>query len=483
MPPSSAVPGREGKSKRAAAGHPTSRLVAVAAVAFVVPVAALMPLWRADAAAAAPGAARTGGDAPNRELVAEVERLRAERDIWTDAQRRAAGAAPRPEAAPAALAADGENAVAPAAGTSEAVDALLGDLMAQLRGGGLRGRFEQQPYELVRFVLGNWLACGQPQAALALLRRLPPELVDTEIVAQVGQALKAAGDVAGAREALLSGLRQDGFDWGVVTMLADVDPVAGLARLREIAALDPAGPGPGFHTAELDLLLAAGRTDEAKALLRTVGREPGAWGDGDVPPWLEVLVNRAPALALEMLDHGPPQGIGNVEAAILRARSQRAVGDGAAAQATLTGVVREHPDADYAWNMLAEIDAAAALHMLESLGSAAASPGLSVRRADLLLRTGRTDEAAGILLGIAESNWELARDALLRASPDIAVAKARQHRDDELLGDAADQAWQAGRQQQAIDLWREAQQIDPGDGEWREKLRAALTGGQPLGGN
>jgi Flp pilus assembly protein TadD len=113
-------------------------------------------------------------------------------------------------------------------------------------------------------------------------------------------------------------------------------------------------------------------------------------------------------------------------------------------------------------------------------------PHLWGQAGNALQAQGRTGEAVDAWMRAFEgdpSEWETG-DALRKHAPALLWAHverlASTTRDDEVLGDLADLNWRDGRTEQALELWRRARSLDPGDSEWSNKLRAVALGKEPL---
>ena len=460
-------------SARTGGRHSTLSLLGVAALAFAAPIA-----WNGLTAGAGtvPRPVGSGTDEPTEvaTLQDELRRLRAEWEQW---QAPAHGAADRSEAAPAdavsPASAAAVEAVGPRLDHADLLDLLMADLASQLAAGTLAASYAEQPAQLAAMVFAGWLDSGRTDRALALLRRLPAGTVDTESIARLANDLVALHDTNGAREVFLTGLRDFPGDRRFVAGIANVDPEAGLAMLRQGRSLDPEA-AIETGAAELELLLAARHTEEAEALLQQLrAREPLSAENGLDASWIPALLERAPKQLLALLaDQGPA-------ANHLRVAAHRAAGDSAAVTATLREIVGGNPGDAYAWNQLAEIDLEDTLQRIERVEQDPHGE-LASCRAQMLIRAGRTEEARGVLMTLAERNWGQAAYGLLQVAPEWAVAQARQRRDDEVLGDAADQAWQRGDHQAAEALWREAMAFDRNDSEWSGKLRRLRLGRDPL---
>lgn len=262
-----------------------------AAVGLVVgiPVGALCTgTWRARAtpsalelAPAANHAARglgaTGEDATALRL--ELERLRDELASERAASERRAvdSVAVRAVDAGAARAAEG--------GTDE--------LSRLIESGALHSALSNDPDGAAAFLFQTYLRAGLPQDALLVLRAhdLP-----ADASADVAQALFAAGDRAGATEALVLGLERhaEDFDWRDPRwgpQLERNDPAAALAALERWKAARGDAPDARMDTRRAALLARLGRGAESRALLEWVWQNSApnelAWRTlGDVDPKL-----------------------------------------------------------------------------------------------------------------------------------------------------------------------------------------------------
>lgn len=472
-------------------GHPTSSLIATSLIAAIVPVCCLLPLLAS--AAPAPTSGESASSADVAALSREVAILRDERQRWlanSDAaggsREQAPDAVPSPEVTASANHAAAEGLHGAGITNAESVDRLLAELLSLQQSGLLRERFLVHPQRLAGIVLGELLEANQADRAMSVLRDLQAGIVDGETIARIGKALLGAKDISGAREAFLTGIRHGEEDWEIVKGIAAIDPEAGLAELRTTSHTDAFGPEGDFATKELELLFACNRLDEARASLTNLVAESAHLSDAgehEPPTWLNVLLERAPRMAIELLESGRVRIANPAEAALTKAKAWHAAGNSAAATQALTAMIREEPDSDRGWALLAEVDAEEALRLVETMNGPDPEGSIAARRADFLHRLGRTEEARSLLTRANGPQSYEAGQVLLRIDRDLAIAKARTNRDDELLGDAADLAWQAGNREGAIQLWRESARIDPRDGEWRSKLRQVSRGRDPLGNN
>ncbi|MGE3353899.1 MAG: hypothetical protein AB7O84_19330 [Planctomycetota bacterium] len=476
------APRSSGSSWPVLAGGGTALAAATAAV-----------LWWAggDQPALQPG--RDAGGAPAatagasleelRQLRAENEALRLQLANGANS-RRAAGTATD---ASAPVGGDGvaDAGAAPAVAGADGLDGvrgLLNDELAELLQSGLFAEaFAERPERLCDMLVSAWLLVKRPVRARRLLRRMPLGLVVAGRGARVASALREQGDDVSAKEALILGLRRNPNEWSVLEQMAQLDPAAGLALLRE------EGVGTGSSPRERQLsqfrmLLALGDPEQIRSALQQLraGRQPE---DGDTPVWVEWLVQHQPALAVELLDDGPLTADSAARGVAL-ARAMRGAGDADGARTRLLDVLRlaapDSESATQARELLAELDPQAALTQIEAQLRTAANDDLRVERARLLVKLDRRTEAIGEFMQLHRSGRQGVAWDMVDLDPGIALDMARSARDDEVLGDLADAAWAAGRHDEARGLWEEANAIDPSDGEWTEKLRAVRAGRDPL---
>lgn len=428
-------------------------------------------------------------------LRAEVAHLR---------QRPAGGDAVRGDAAAAGTApAAGQEPTAADAATAAQVELLLRELGEQLHAGVLRPRF-QPPHgalaELGDLVLGAWIDAGMPERALQLLRHGPLPGLSREVFTQLSQALLTRGDRAGASETLVQALRHNPLHWGAVQALAELDPAAGLQML------DTYVPGPGedaFDPQSFDwhraaFLIAAHRGAEAREIVERLRKGQGDEGTSmdaltsfdeishdEAPPDLDQLLARyEPKLALELFDRRLAADGDDFTLALRRAEALRNQGRPKDAVAAARNLLQKHPDHDAAWELLVQIDRNEALRLVTASAQQEPTTAAWLRQADLLRTMQRGEEAAAALeqawqLDPRVAAWPMLRMDEARFLPRV-TELARKAHDDELLGECGDHAWRRGARDEALGFWREAQGIDPQDGEWRRKVRTAQRGGNPL---
>ncbi|MBM3977084.1 MAG: tetratricopeptide repeat protein [Planctomycetes bacterium] len=181
---------------------------------------------------------------------------------------------------------------APVAGAHAASDSGVPDELARLlESGALQASFASDPDGAGAFLFETYMRAQLPHEALRVLRAhdLP-----AESSAEVSQALFAAGDRAGATEALVLGLERhaDDFDWRDPRWgphLERNDPAGALAALERWKEARGNEPDARMDTRRAALLARLGRGAEARVLLDWVWKnsEPNelAWRAlGEVDP-------------------------------------------------------------------------------------------------------------------------------------------------------------------------------------------------------
>lgn len=415
---------------------------------------------RAAASATAPDVPRSSG----RAVLEEAE-------LESAARERAPGDEPAsPAAVEPALEAPGEPAPA----------SLLVELTTLLRSGRIEAALSVDAQRLLRYAVEAYLTAGAPREALALLERHPE--IESNQFMRVGHVLLGTEDREGAALAFLAALEragEDGFDVDDLQMLSQADPAAALAFLD-----GRAGQMDEFLERQVlpqrALLLA--RTGQIDASLSILGRlaVDGAL-DAEALAALESLPDERAEAFLREVSATDPQGASTVALAGLLGRSERT----AEAVELLRRLLARQPENLAALSTLFGLDPAASLEHLSG-SQREMPPQLWTQAGNALAAQGRTGEAVDAWLRAFEgdpSDWESA-DALAAHAPQVLWPRtehmAANTTDDELLGDLADLNWRAGRQDRAVELWRRARGIDPGDSEWINKLRAVALGRDPL---
>ncbi|TAJ24311.1 MAG: hypothetical protein EPO68_01650 [Planctomycetota bacterium] len=363
------------------------------------------------------------------------------------------------------------------------------ELARLIESGALYAAFSADADGTGEFLFQTYMRAGLPQDALRVLRAhdLP-----AESSAEVAQALLAAGDRAGASEALVLGLERhaEDFDWRDPRWgpnLERHDPAGALAALERWKARHGDEPDARMDTRRAALLARLGRGEEARGLLDWVWRnsEPNelAWRTlGDVDPKLAES---------RMLATLAGDGVRDWENQARYMGFLRDQGRGEeltrAASAWL-----EREDVDYregADFLLAErpaLYADALQRRLSALSTdRSAAPDLF---AQLALAQERLGDRAGAyescLRALADNPFhDQAASWLMERDPSRYFATAeetvRRWNDDGAWGSLGDQYLAAGRRDDARRAFEEARRIAPDDDEWNQRIAMANAGLSP----
>jgi tetratricopeptide (TPR) repeat protein len=427
-----------------------------------------------------PRADGSSGDADaSAEATAEIARLRA---LIADLQA-ASGRQPvagTEDAAGPAAGAEARTAAAQPLAPDRRTDGLLAEIDEMLRTGILRERCAGPDGALVYFLLDTWIETGHPERALELLTRFDLIAEAGGYGSYLGGLLAARGDRDLAIQAYTVGLRSDPSDWDSILQLAKLDPAAAL-RIRAELGGEPREDGD-FRSQRALLLLADGPRDAAPAALGAL-LEAGSLAE---PVWAE-LVEREPALAEKFLrtrmsavseDERSQVWMQLVAALRNQGRSEDA--------RTELGAMRElWPEAPDVLAALADLDPGGALAFLQRQTAQSPSPTGWALYAERLLAAGRTEEAIAAYYQAHELGPQQGYQGQLleldpaRFAPRL-TEQAQASGDDELFGDIGDAYWRSGDHGRALDHWRRALALDPGDGEWVGKVRAVEQGRDPL---
>lgn len=360
------------------------------------------------------------------------------------------------------------------------LELLIREVDEQLRSGVFHTVYADEPSSLAYLVIDRWMSSGQPERALLLLERLgDPELMSYGN--WIGSSLLERGDKPGAIRAYLLGLQHDPSDWGAVTALAKLDPAVALSMRAGASLSVEAREAASFRAQSALLMLAQGQTEAAQAALAELTQS----GQMPMEIWDSLIETDAAFAAsqLESLRSGSAFEENNM--GFLLANALRAAGRGAEARETLQNMLARE---DLEWTVLermAELEGEGAVAFLRERVRSNPSPAsYQILAQQLIAREDREGAIQALLQArILEPNGGATRQLVqldvVRFGPEIADS-ARSSRDDELLGDIADAYWSTGMRDQAIRLWQAAQDFDPGDGEWRNKLQAARSGEDPF---
>jgi tetratricopeptide (TPR) repeat protein len=355
---------------------------------------------------------------------------------------------------------------------------LREELAAFLRSGRFDQLLVERGEDVTRFLVNNYLQANDPYHAMALLERFPRE--DADLYGSVAQALSAAGARDAAREMYLAAIERDPLDSNWIDAMREIDPAAALAAVDAQISSSEFVDDPLLAAQRASLLAAVGRGDEAKELLAKV------LAKGAADEWtLDALLDVDPEWAERELrqridgENGTLYALRLAEHLVENERGEEGL-------ALLEQVLARNPGQPEALESMLRLAPERALKALENGGLDRVDPWLLGEAGQQLAAAGRTSEAVDLWMRAAAADLsdEGAVNALLEHAPDRLWDHCREitadTRDDELLGDVGDLYWKQGRHSEAVQLWQRARSLDPGDGEWREKLRAASRGLDPL---
>jgi tetratricopeptide (TPR) repeat protein len=365
---------------------------------------------------------------------------------------------------------------------NERLEHLIREVEEQIRSGVFQTCYAEHPSNLAHLVIDRWMTAEQPGRALLLLEQLD----DPELMSYgnwIGSNLMDSGDRTGAARAFILGLQNDPSDWTAVAALADLDPALALSFRASANLGMEQREEAAFRAQTALLMLAQGQTESAQATLTELTKG----GAMPIEIW-DSLIKLDPTFAAGQLESMRGEGaFQENNMGFLLADALTQAGRGAEARQTLQAMLERE---DLEWSVLEkmadlETDGGVAL-LRERTQNKPSSTSFQLLAQRLLAREDREGAIQALLQAQAlepERNGGATRQLIqldvLRFGPEVAVS-ARSARDDELLGDIADSYWQAGMRDQAIHLWQSAHDFDPSDGEWREKLRAARDGEDPL---
>jgi tetratricopeptide (TPR) repeat protein len=352
----------------------------------------------------------------------------------------------------------------------------------------------------VQEVAGLYMAAGAPDRALAIVRNalaetpgFPEPLLTLLVSLDPPTALTHA-------RARVDENPSDPNAWAFLArlhMMAE-DRTAAFDALAEAARLSPTS-GYLNHLRSMDVeraipiieaLTEGSRDDEALGALAKAYEDAGRYDEA-----LEVFLraNEIDPLDGEWLSHmatlDPEGTVARLEAQIgssLETVSDELVGDYADALRSLGRldeafehylIAFEKDPADWEWqNALVSMDPERALPLLEE--RARAAPGESVyvgALARALAATGRRQEAIDAFVQAIDRGDTQLYHELAQLDPDMALTRlravvAQQPSNDELWGDLGDLYRMLGREEQAVEAYTRARQLDPNDGEWINAL-------------
>lgn len=355
---------------------------------------------------------------------------------------------------------------------------LLAELDQLAQAGLLAASFEGDDEELLDFLISSWIAGRRPERAWALMHRLRNGHNVRIFGVAIGDALAEKQQRALAIEAYLMGISED--PEGAVAGLLELDPARALEALQG-PSIKPAHAAE-VRAGQIVLLAKLGRTRE---LLEIVDAQL-ARGQFHFDSW-ESVIEASPIeaekrlraqIASTVTDHRRSLQLRLVDALLKQERRDEA------AAVLERGLARAF---DTTWAAeLASVSRPAALEILEERARSHPRDNDTLTLyGEQLLDLRRKAEAISILERSMRIRLtgRVAR-AFLRAAPQRAVRqllpRARQSKDDELLGEIADTLWKSGDRARALGLYEEALRHDPDDSEWSAKLAAARAGRDAL---
>jgi tetratricopeptide (TPR) repeat protein len=360
----------------------------------------------------------------------------------------------------------------------EVAPELREELAAFLKSGRFEELLVESEEDLGRFLVYQYLQANDPRRAMALLERFPAE--EADLYGSVAEGLLESGDRAGAAAMFLEAIERDPLDVNWIGQMRHIDPAAALAALDAQIASAELGDDPLVAAQRASLLAAVGRPEEAKALLADV------LSKGVADEWtLQTLVEVDPEWAERELRARLETDAGNA-CAVRLADLLAKTGRGEEGATMMESLLESDPGNTDALQWLLSVAPERAFERVQSGAVEGVDPWILSQAGARLEAQGRESEAVDLWLRAAQQDLSDggAIEGLLRRAPEQLWEHCRtitaDTRDDELLGDVADLYWQQGRHDEALDLWRRARRLDPGDGEWREKLRAAGRGQDPL---
>ncbi|MGE0144000.1 MAG: tetratricopeptide repeat protein [Planctomycetota bacterium] len=362
---------------------------------------------------------------------------------------------------------------------ARALEFLLAEVREMLEFGLLAERYGKEPIELGHLVLQIWMQLDKPERALRVMQALFEIGFDADNAHWVAQALAQKGDKIRARDALLLGLKKEPTNWGVINLLATIDPELALQSQAELLASSSETNDQVDHQRAL-LLLSAKRTTDALALIDRLISE-GKMSDGTWDNLVRLDPTSAVARLRKFLEASPDQ----VQHRLRLVTALRTSGDTAGARTEIDTMLAQAPDNQAAVQAFGELDRNAALRWLESRIAGTPTGATYGLYGAQLQAAGRQEDAINAYYQAFQlepnsgHHYQLLRMAPARFANQMAET-ARQRKDDEFLGDIADALWPLGQRERALALWDEALRLDPGDGEWVNKVRKARAGEDPF---
>lgn len=368
---------------------------------------------------------------------------------------------------------------------------LFAEFETQHQRGLLRLYFQSRLPELAEFLMRVWLTHGELERAWRLLAHADPQLdeINPDYRVVIARALRDTKSPH-AVDAYQLILRRNGSDTSILVELAEFDLAAALASLDLHAQTHP-----GDEAAENERhqnrvrALFAGR--QTKAALAELERLLAA---GELPgDLLQRLQEHAPERAVAVLRQRLAKSTDPDEAVGIRISlldTMRKAGDQKAARAELDALMLERPDDLNLLSRLGEFDPALAESRWRERMALDPNVPNTLGLAEQLERLGRREEAEALTWDVFVRNPADSgpRYRLLAGASLPMAERMLAHLDslptppgdmDETLGDLGDLFWENGQRDRAMAMWRRAQTLDPGDGEWSNNLANVAAGKDP----
>ncbi|MEO0480125.1 MAG: hypothetical protein AAF196_11655 [Planctomycetota bacterium] len=367
--------------------------------------------------------------------------------------------------------------------TSDRFRQLMDELRLLVTSGVIERHYQGNEDGLLQFLVNVLMQGGQPHEALAMLQRYEPSEQHLGLLYQLASSLQSMGDAEATAQAALLGLKIGPGNTYFLDLLQGMDPNAALAEVEAMLATASEGNRAMREIERIAMLFIAGQGERGLAEIDRLIQE-----GREIPDHLWERLLTADPVAAEQRFAQMMQGLDAASASNIGLRWIRSIlaqGDGPRALEQLNNLLAAAPDnADYR-NQLASMDREAALRWSSERILVDSSSGMLEFHGSMLVQAGRQQEAIDIYMQLLDSNpnssarWQLLQLAPLQAAPRL-VEIARVSNDDELYGDIADALWREGHHAQAAQYWRTANRIDPDDGEWTGKIASVEAGRDPL---
>jgi tetratricopeptide (TPR) repeat protein len=392
----------------------------------------------------------------------------------------------------------GAGSVPAASDATPAGSALRDELLALIASGRLEAKLAENPDALLDLLVRLEVQLGQPAQALALL--------EGQANVSLGTWEQLYSLCAATHPDIASIAMRRAFHQHLATLdagglpatfehpashhlecLLNVDPSAALEMLALLRARSLVST-PELLTFEARALARNGQTDRARDVLLALMEDPEQYWTG-----LSTLVALDPTTAEQMLrenvGHAEWGNYANQQLLTLLTGQGRRLEAMELFESALAG---GKADSGLWWQMIQSLDAATLdaeldrwlalgpvdMDVQQTLANHFANIGATKRSLECFADLWEQSLAGGgwlpqIPIGVVKAH---PADAL--ALLDSAASKLPEN--DEMWGDVADMYWMAGENDLAVAAWKHAQQLDPNDGEWTNKLDQAANGGSPI---